>query len=111
MLGGLVLFVAGSAVAYQMFGHVQRRVSSWIDPFADVNDSGFQVAEAAFAMADGGLIGTGIGEGSPGVIPAVTTDMIFAAIGEELGLLGSAAVLVCFMLFVGAGFRVAVEGQ
>ncbi len=111
VLGGLVLFAAGSAAAYELFGHVQRRVSSWIDPFADVNNSGYQVAEAAFAMADGGLIGTGIGEGSPGVIPAVTTDMIFAAIGEELGLLGSAAVLVCFMLLVGAGFRVATRAS
>ncbi len=108
VLGGFGFFMAGSVVAYQMFDHVQRRVAAWLDPFADVNDSGFQVAEAAFAMADGGLLGTGLGEGTPNVIPAVTTDMIFAAIGEELGLVGAAAILVCFMLFVGAGFRVAM---
>lgn len=109
VLGGLAFFLAGSVAAYQVFAHVRRRVSAWIDPFADVDDSGFQVAEAAFAMADGGLVGTGIGEGTPGVIPAVSTDMIFAAIGEELGLLGTGAVLVGFLLLVGAGFRVALE--
>ncbi len=109
VIGGLVSFIAGSVLSYQMFSHVQRRVTAWLDPFSDANDSGFQVAEASFAMADGGLVGTGLGEGTPGVIPAVTTDMIFAAIGEEFGLLGAAGVLVAFLLFVGAGFRVALD--
>jgi peptidoglycan glycosyltransferase len=109
VLTGLVSFAVGSAIAYQSFPHVRRRVSAWLFTFDDPNDTGFQVAEAAFAMADGGLFGTGIGEGTPTVIPVASTDMIFAAIGEELGLLGTAGVLTAFLLFIGAGFRVAIE--
>ncbi len=109
VLTGLVSFAIGSAIAYQSFGHVRRRVSAWLFTFDDPNDTGFQVAEAAFAMADGGVFGTGIGEGTPNVIPVATTDMIFAAFGEELGLLGAAGILTAFLLFVGAGFRVALE--
>ena len=109
VLGGLAFFMIGSVIAYSMFDHVQRRISSWQDPFGDINGAGYQVAEASFAMADGGILGTGLGEGTPNVIPVVTTDMIFAAIGEELGLLGAAAILICFLLFVGAGFRVAIQ--
>jgi peptidoglycan glycosyltransferase len=109
VLTGLVLFAIGSAVAYQSFDHVRRRVSAWLFTFDDPNDTGFQVAEAAFAMADGGVFGTGIGEGTPNVIPVATTDMIFAAFGEEFGLLGAAGIVTAFLLFVGAGFRVALE--
>ncbi|MFW2380769.1 MAG: FtsW/RodA/SpoVE family cell cycle protein [Acidimicrobiales bacterium] len=109
VLTGLLSFAIGSAIAYQSFGHVRRRISAWLFTFDDPNDTGFQVAEAAFAMADGGVFGTGIGEGTPNVIPVATTDMIFAAFGEEFGLLGAAGILTAFLLFVGAGFRVAVE--
>ncbi len=108
---GVVLFAAGATLSYQMFGHVRNRVEIWIDPFADPKGAGFQIVEAAFALADGGLTGTGLGQGTPGKVPFAVTDMIFAAIGEELGLLGSTAVLVTFLLFVGAGFRVAAEAK
>ena len=104
---GLVLFSIGSVVSWQFFSHVQRRVDIWIDPFADPKDAGFQIAEASFALADGGITGTGLGSGLPTKIPFASTDMIFAAIGEELGLLGATAVLTAFMFFVSAGFRVA----
>ncbi|NNE94776.1 MAG: FtsW/RodA/SpoVE family cell cycle protein [Acidimicrobiales bacterium] len=109
VLTGVFLFAVGSLIAYQSFGHVRRRVSAWLFTFDDPDDAGYQVAEAAFAMADGGLFGTGIGEGTPNVIPVASTDMIFAAIGEELGLVGAAGVLVAFLLVIGAGFRVALE--
>ncbi len=104
---GLVLFVGGAVAAHSQFSHVQQRVDIWIDPFADPKGAGFQIVEAAFAMADGGVTGTGLGLGTPGKIPFAPTDMIFAAIGEELGLLGATAVLAAYVLFVGAGFRVA----
>ncbi len=108
---GVALFAAGATLSYQMFGHVQNRVEIWIDPFADPKGAGFQIVEAAFALADGGLTGTGLGQGTPGKVPFAVTDMIFAAIGEELGLLGATAILVTFLLFVGAGFRVAAEAK
>lgn len=108
---GVVLFAGGATLSYRMFGHVQNRVEIWIDPFADPKGAGFQIVEAAFALADGGLTGTGLGQGTPGKVPFAVTDMIFAAIGEELGLLGATAVLATFLLFVGAGFRVAAEAR
>lgn len=108
---GAGLFAIGATVSYQLFGHVQTRVAIWIDPFEEPKGAGFQIVEAAFGLADGGLTGTGLGQGTPGKVPFAVTDMIFAAIGEELGLLGATAVLVTFLLFVGAGFRVAAEAK
>jgi cell division protein FtsW (lipid II flippase) len=104
-----VLFAAGATVAYQIFDHVQERVAIWLDPWADISGDGFQVVQAAFALAWGGISGTGPGLGNPGRIPAVETDFIFAAIGEELGLLGASAVLIAFLLMVGSGLRIALE--
>jgi peptidoglycan glycosyltransferase len=106
---GLMLFSVGAVFSWQMFSHVQRRVDIWIDPVADPKGAGFQIAEAAFAMADGGITGSGLGSGTPNKIPFAATDLIFAAVGEELGLLGATAVLAAFMFFVSSGFRVAAS--
>ncbi len=103
------LFVAGAVVSWQLFDQVLARVDSWIDPFADPKGDGFQIVEASFALADGGLTGTGLGRGEPGRIPFVETDFIFAAIGEELGLAGSSAVLMAFLILVGSGLRIAIR--
>ena len=108
---GVLLFSVGSVVSWQLFSHVQTRVDIWIDPFADPKGRGFQIVEAAFALADGGITGTGLGSGLPNKIPFAPTDMIFAAIGEELGLLGATAVLAAFMFFVSSGFRVAASAE
>ncbi|MCU1351042.1 MAG: putative FtsW/RodA/SpoVE family cell cycle protein, partial [Acidimicrobiales bacterium] len=78
----------------------------WIHP-----DKGYQVIQSWYALAWGGLAGTGLGLGIPDKIPVVYTDFIFAAIGEELGLLGATAVLVAFLLFVGSGLRVAIHAD
>ena len=104
---GLVLFSFGSFFSWRFFSHVQTRVDIWFDPFEDPKGAGFQIVEAWFALADGGITGTGLGSGLPNKIPFASTDMIFAAIGEELGLLGATAVLAAFMFFVSSGFRVA----
>ena len=111
VLAGLATFSAGAYVAWRLFSHVQRRVDIWLDPFTDAKGAGFQIAEAAFAMADGGLTGTGLGQGTPEKVPFAATDMIFAAFGEELGLLGATAILVTFLFFVMAGLRVALSAR
>ena len=110
VVGGL-LFAGGAFVAWRAFDHVQDRIAIWLDPWSDVTDQGFQVVQATFALAWGGVAGTGPGLGSPDRIPLVETDFIFAAIGEELGLLGSTALLVAFMLMVGTGLRIAIRAQ
>ena len=107
-IGG-VMFVGGAALAWTIFDHVKTRISILIDPWSVASDAGYQTVQAMFAFAAGGLAGTNISQGSPQRIPAVSTDFIFAAIGEELGLLGTAAVLMAFMLMVGAGLRIALR--
>jgi peptidoglycan glycosyltransferase len=105
------LFVVGALLSWQLFDHVQTRVDIWLDPFADPKGDGYQIVEASFALADGGLSGTGLGHGEPGRIPFVETDFIFAAIGEELGMAGSAAVLMAFLILVGSGLRIALRAS
>jgi len=106
---GLFMFSAGALIAWSTFAHVKTRVSILTDPWSVANDAGYQTVQALFAFAAGGLTGTNIGQGNPQRIPAVSTDFIFAAIGEELGLLGTAAVLMAFLLMVGAGLRIAMR--
>jgi len=107
-IGG-VLFAAGAGLAYESFNHVRERVQILLHPYALYNGKGYQLVQSLFALGSGGLAGAGIALGSPNRIPAVQTDFIFAAIGEELGLLGTTAVLVAFLLIVGAGLRIAVR--
>jgi peptidoglycan glycosyltransferase len=106
---GAVSFAAAAYISWRLFGHVQLRVSIWLDPWADRNDDGFQIVQALYGTADGGLLGTGLGRGSPNIVPVAASDFIFTSIGEELGLFGGAAVLIAFMLLVGAGLRIALR--
>ena len=108
----LVLFAAGAYLGYVLFDHVQLRVDVWLHALDQKNVflQGYgQVAQAQFAMATGGLVGAGLGLGSPGLIPFAATDFIFAAVGEELGLLGTTAVLLMILVLVGKGLRIALE--
>jgi len=111
LLGGVALFALASSVAYNLFGHVQTRVEVWIDPWSTAQGQGYQIVQSMFAFGSGGVAGTGLALGSPQRIPAVATDFIFAAIGEELGLLGTTAVLVAFLLLVGSGLRIALRTE
>ena len=108
LLIGLGLFSGGAALAYRAFAHVHDRIDTWLDPFADASGKGYQITQALFGLATGGLSGTGLGRGQPEVVPEARTDFVFAAIGEELGLIGVGAVLVAFLLLVARGIRVAL---
>jgi len=108
---GSTLFALGAGFAYTQFSHVRDRVEVWLDPWPEARAAGYQVVEASFALADGGIAGTGIGLGTPTRIPEVETDFIFAAIGEELGLLGTTAILCAYVLMVGAGLRIALRAE
>ena len=108
---GFMLLAVGGLGAYKFLGHVQTRFQIWLDPFADPSGSGYQLVQSLFSLADGGLVGTGIGKGMPTLIPVVESDFIFSAIGEEMGLLGGAAVLFLFMLFAVRGLTTAARAK
>ena len=109
--GGLAAFFAGSYVCYLLFSHVRLRVEIWLDPWSRAQEQGYQVVQALVAMASGGLLGSGLGCGYPGYIPAVHTDFVIAAIGEEMGLAGALAVVALFMVLVYRGFRIALDAR
>lgn len=111
VLIGLILLVIGGFGMYQIMGHVRVRFQIWLDPFSDPQNLGYQIVQSLFSLADGGLFGTGIGKGMPTLIPVVSSDMIFAAIGEEMGLLGGSAVLMLFMLFAVRGLTTAARAK
>jgi cell division protein FtsW (lipid II flippase) len=106
---GVLLFAAGAIFSHAQFNHVRERVDIWLNPWQDADGDGFQIVQSSFAFADGGVTGTGINLGQPLKIPFVETDFIFAAIGEELGLLGATAILIAFLLIIGAGLRIALR--
>jgi len=107
LIGGL-LFAAGSFVAYLLFGHVQVRVRTWLNPWADTNGEGYQITQSLFNIADGGLTGTGLGAGFSQTIPEVQTDFIFTSVASELGLLGAAALLLAFLVYVYRGIKISL---
>ncbi|HZB79360.1 MAG TPA: FtsW/RodA/SpoVE family cell cycle protein [Actinomycetota bacterium] len=114
LLVGGILFAAGAAIGYLAFSHVQARVGYWLHALEPdkVNDFGYgQLAQSWFALASGGLVGTGLGRGSPDLIPYPASDFILSAFGEELGMLGTAAILLLFVGLIGRGLRVALDRE
>jgi cell division protein FtsW (lipid II flippase) len=105
---GVLLFGAGAWFGYLNFGHVRVRVGAWLHPFRDF-DAYYQVISAQFGLAYGGLIGTGLGLGRPGLTPLARSDFIAAAVGEELGMAGLMALIMVYGLFVARGLRTALQ--
>jgi cell division protein FtsW (lipid II flippase) len=114
---GLLLFAAGAWYFGTHIGHVHDRILAWQHPFDlrlynEVGGS-YQVAQALFAQADGGMFGTGFGQalldlpGGGKILPAAHTDLIYAVITNELGLVGACAVLLTYLLIVERGFKIA----
>jgi cell division protein FtsW (lipid II flippase) len=108
---GSILFVIGAAFAWQAFSHVERRIVAWLRPFSDFEGAGYQIAQGLFAFGSGSLIGSGVGLGRPDLIPFASTDFVFAAVGEELGLAGAVAVLCAYALLIAAGFGIALRAR
>ena len=104
-LAGMGGGAAACGLAYKLFSHVQVRVHTWLDPWSDVTDKGWQIAQSLFAIGAGGWFGVGLCEGIPGSIPVVIKDFIFAAICEEMGGIFAICLIViyisCLMHFMG----------
>jgi cell division protein FtsW (lipid II flippase) len=128
VLAGLALFAGGAAVLYNALDRVQQRVTVWLEPWTDdkvyctingaleyrQNCDSYQLVKSLYSIANGGYGGTGIGNGTfetvdgTRLIPALQTDFVYSAIAQELGLIGAAAVLLCFLALVARGMRVAL---
>ncbi|OZM82387.1 FtsW/RodA/SpoVE family cell cycle protein [Pseudonocardia sp. MH-G8] len=108
MLIGLSFFFGGCIIAYQLFGHVRVRVQVWIDPFADFDNTGYQIAQALFGLGTGGVGGTGLGAGRPDLVPYAESDFMLSSLGEELGLMGLAAILIVYLVLITRGLRSAL---
>ena len=128
---GLALFAAGSTVLYNAIGHVQDRVTIWLHPWTDErvycalngklefrqDCASYQLVKSLYSIGNGSWFGTGLGEGTftsvdgTQLIPALRTDFVFSAIAQELGLVGAAALLLVFMVFVVRGMRVALQAD
>jgi cell division protein FtsW (lipid II flippase) len=105
---GLIPFLTSCVIAFNMFSHVQIRVRNWLNPFWDPTNKSFQILQALFGQATGGIFGTGLGAGRPEIVPEANSDFILSTIGEELGLLGLFAVLMVYLLLALRGLRSAV---
>ncbi|MBF4547276.1 FtsW/RodA/SpoVE family cell cycle protein [Corynebacterium afermentans subsp. lipophilum] len=108
---GVGLVAVGGYAVYQVSSKIQERVSNFIDPFADFDGIGNQPANALISLSWGGITGTGLGYGHPELVPVAHSDYILAAIGEELGFVGIAAVLCLFAVFITRGFRTAMQAR
>ena len=105
---GVGLFLISTIAGYQLFDHVRLRVDAWWNPWPEASGRAFQIVQSLLAFAAGGVLGQGLGQGYPTFIPVVHSDFAFAAIGEELGLLGTLAVVILFAVLVYRGFRTAL---
>jgi cell division protein FtsW len=111
LVAASVLAVGVGLAAIWVEPYRRARVFSFVDPWSDAEGSGFQIVQAMIGIGSGGLAGEGLGEGVQKVLylPEAHTDMIFAVVGEELGLVGSALVIGAFAVFAVAGFRIALR--
>jgi cell division protein FtsW (lipid II flippase) len=107
---GLSMFVGAALLAFRMVPHVQTRVDTWLHPFdpALAQGGAYQLLQGLYGLASGGLLGTGLAQGRPDLVPFSESDFIVTTLGEELGLTGLFAVLVLYLLLVERGLRTAV---
>ncbi|MFU8947319.1 FtsW/RodA/SpoVE family cell cycle protein [Mycetocola zhadangensis] len=115
ILIGFALFGGGAFLAAQTLTYVQGRFQNWLDAFSqqvyDATGGSYQLVQGIFGLAQGGLIGTGLGQGRPQLTPLSQSDYIIASLGEELGLAGLFAILGLYLLFVSRGIRIGFAGQ
>lgn len=114
ILIGFVLVAIGGFAAYNLLGYVRGRITGWLDAFStseyDAPGGSYQVVQGIFGMSQGGMTGTGLGRGSPDIVPLAESDFIIASLGEELGLIGLFAIFAMYLLFVSRGFRIGHHG-
>jgi cell division protein FtsW len=109
VLGGIVVFALAVFWAMHHYPYVETRIAVWHNPFSDPLGAGYQSSQAYYALAAGGLFGTGLGLGHPGFIPDVATDYVFAAFSEEFGLIGALALIGVYAAIVRRVFATSMQ--
>ncbi len=104
---GIGVFLVGVVLAFRLFPHVRQRADIWLNPWQYAHDQAYQVVQGLIALANGGILGSGLGQGHPGFVPVANTDFIFTSIGEEFGMAGGMAVLGLFLVLAFRGLRIA----
>ncbi|WP_211978487.1 FtsW/RodA/SpoVE family cell cycle protein [Brevibacterium sp. W7.2] len=109
---GMSFFAAGAVLATLLFSHVQQRIDGWLnaltaEEYNKTPGGSYQLVQGLFGMANGGLVGTGLGEGRPNMVPYAESDFIYASFGEELGMAGLFVILLCYLLIFERGIRTA----
>jgi cell division protein FtsW (lipid II flippase) len=97
---GIILFAGVGYLLYKHFPHVQTRLDMWWNPWLDPEGGGYQLIQGLYAMANGGITGTGLGFGQAYFVPEIHTDFIYVALAEELGLIGALVILVAFVVLI-----------
>ena len=105
LLIGLIGFIAAALLAFLIFGHVKVRVFTWLNPLKYFDTNGYQLSQAMFGLGTGGVAGSGLGHGRPDLVPYASTDFIISTVGEELGLIGLAGILILYGIMVQRMFR------
>ena len=106
---GAVMFLPPAVFAATQMGHVRTRITCWLDPLSGENYSSCeQISQGLFGLANGGLVGTGLGEGRPDMVPHAESDFIFSSFAEEMGMVGAFALLLLYLLLVQRAIRAAV---
>lgn len=111
LASGFGAMALASLLAYKLFGHVRVRVSTWLDPWADAGNTGYQITQSLFAITTWGFLGSGLTRGMPGKIPVVERDFIFAAICEEMGTIFGMGIVCIYMLLFLRGMFIAVRAK
>ena len=121
VIGSLLIFFVLGFIGYALFSYVRSRfavvgidVTTWTAKSEDLyqkTGGGFQIVQGLIALANGGIVGTGIGLGHPTFVPVVQSDMIFTALGEELGLAGLFAIIGIYLLIIYRGYRIAIQAR
>ncbi|OQY45414.1 MAG: hypothetical protein B6242_10340 [Anaerolineaceae bacterium 4572_78] len=106
LLAGVILLIMAGGIGAFTFDYVAQRLQGWWNPWTDPTGKYFQIIQSLLAFANGGWFGQGLGQGLPTAVPVVHTDFVFAAIGEEYGLLGTLGILFCYWLIVCQAFNI-----
>jgi cell division protein FtsW (lipid II flippase) len=112
---GLSMFIAGALVAGRFMSYVAGRFDAWLNPFDqaryDAVGGSYQLVQGIFGLGHGGIFGTGLGGGLPQLVPLAESDFIITSLGEELGMVGLFAVLICYVLLISRGMRISFTHQ